>query len=401
MINLDQIDEWIHEVEERPSSASLIIRYIASRLRDLSSRNEELLADNIELRTGKKVEDYESRIANLEYQLDLLKRQLGGEMNWLAPAQAIEVIDFFVYTIKGQVIHVATPVAELEAGKCILRMGNTPEGTGPLRLLATSPTEELLFVYDSGRTMTMPVAEIPAAETANPGWQNAFLAEPHGTEELVTILPVARMTLSDCCMQVSRRGCVKKMMKNSFESHVAKSFVGTGVKGKPDKTCNLVLSGKEDLLVLASREGFIWCLDVSQLPYTIEEVIKLGTTDYLATSFVISSGSQNHNAERKQSILIVTHNGKAINREVSWLEKPASYKSRGQTVFSQARREAGVRIAGAVLVEENDWGAALTGSGEVTLHKVSDLLTSGSMGGEPPAGVVEFITFHAPGATNS
>ncbi len=53
LINLDQIEEWIREVENRPSSAALIIRYIASRLKELSSRNEELLSENIELRTGR------------------------------------------------------------------------------------------------------------------------------------------------------------------------------------------------------------------------------------------------------------------------------------------------------------------------------------------------------------
>ena len=80
MISPDKIDEWIHEVEERPASAELIIRYIANRLSELASRDEELAAQNIELLSGRKVEEYESRIASLEYQLDLLKRQLGGEV---------------------------------------------------------------------------------------------------------------------------------------------------------------------------------------------------------------------------------------------------------------------------------------------------------------------------------
>ena len=80
MISPDKIEEWIREVEERPSSASLILRYIANRLSELASWNEELLAENIELRSGRKVEEYESRIASLEYQVGLLKRQLGGEV---------------------------------------------------------------------------------------------------------------------------------------------------------------------------------------------------------------------------------------------------------------------------------------------------------------------------------
>ncbi len=394
MINPDQIEEWIHEVEGRPSSAPLIIRYIATRLRDLTERNEELLAENIELRTGRKVEEYESRIANLEYQLDLLKRQLGGNGDWKAPAAVVETINFLVYNVKGQVLRVETAVNALASGKEVARFANAPETGGLPRLLATSSTEELLFVFDSGRTQAMPVTDILAAEAGKTDWRNAYLVEPHGGEELVTVLPAARMTLYDCCIQVSRRGCAKKMMKSSFESHVAKSFIGAGVKGKPDKTCNLVLCGKDDLLVLASREGYLWCLDVSQLPYTIEEVLKLSATDYLATSFVLCS-DPDQKPEDKQSILILTNNGKAIHREANWLEKPASYKSRGQPVFSPARREAGARVVSAIAAQENDWGAALSGGGSVTVHKISDLLVSGSLSADQPVDILEFVTFAA------
>ena len=98
--------------------------------------------------------------------------------------------------------------------------------------------EELLFVFDTGRTESLPVTALPVADPERLNWKQAYLVEPHGGEELSAVLPIARMTLADCCVQVSRRGCAKKMMKNAFESHVAKSFIGSGVKGKPDKTCN-------------------------------------------------------------------------------------------------------------------------------------------------------------------
>ncbi len=80
MIIPKKIEEWIKEVEERPTSASIILQYISNRLRDLTDRNEELLAENIALVSGKRVEEYEQRIAHLEYQLELLKRQLGGDL---------------------------------------------------------------------------------------------------------------------------------------------------------------------------------------------------------------------------------------------------------------------------------------------------------------------------------
>ena len=81
MITPEKIEEWIKEAEQRPSSAPLIIQFIANRLRDLAGRNEELLAENIALLTGKRVEEYQQRIAHLEYQLELLKRQLKGELS--------------------------------------------------------------------------------------------------------------------------------------------------------------------------------------------------------------------------------------------------------------------------------------------------------------------------------
>jgi DNA gyrase/topoisomerase IV subunit A len=400
LINPQKIEEWINEVEGRPASAALIIRYIAARLSDLSGRNEALLAENIELRAGQKIEDYESRIANLEYQLDLLRRQMGGDINGKAIfQQAPDTISFFAYTTKGQVLRVETATAGLSAGVSVARFADPPEGVGPLRLLETVPTEELLFVFDSGRTETYPATDIPAQDGMEQiAWRDAFLVEPRGGEELVNILPVARMTLYDCCVQISRRGCTKKMMKSSFESHVAKGFIGAGVKGKPDKTCNLVLCGKDDVLVLASREGFLWSLDVNQLPYTIEEVLKLSAIDYLVTGFTVPSGLvSGQKPADNTSIFILTQNGKVIHREPGWLEKPASYKSRGQAIFSQARREAGARVTVAAAVEKEDWGAALNSKGELTVHKISDLLESGSLPGDSNLDITDFVVFRFPG----
>jgi DNA gyrase/topoisomerase IV subunit A len=403
LINQDQIEDWIHEVEDRPHSAPLIIRYIANRLRTLTDRNEELLAENIELRTGRKVEDYESRIANLEYQLDLLKRQLGEGSIGNLPVLAAESVSLVAYTVKGRMLRLELTMNELASSHCVFSLAIPSDEAELPRLVATSPTEELLFVFDSGRTTTLPVSEIPVVQKKHAGWENAFLVEPHGGEELVTILPVARMTLFDCCLQISRRGCAKKMMKTSFESHVAKSYVGTGVKSKPDKTFDLTLCGNDDLLVLASREGYVWSLDVNQLPYTIEEVVKLGTTDFLSASFTIrQTAVTDEKGDQKSSILFLTQNRKVIHREADWLEKPASYKSRGQQVFSQARRGAGVRVVGAVAVDEKDWGAALSTNGQITVHRISDLLEVGVVSAEDETSIdqtdiLEFVTFSGPG----
>src|SRR6266496_5457808 len=72
-----KIEEWMKEAEARPESAVTIVRLIARRLAELTARNEELLAENIALQNGTRVEEYQKRIAHLEYQLDLLKRRFG------------------------------------------------------------------------------------------------------------------------------------------------------------------------------------------------------------------------------------------------------------------------------------------------------------------------------------
>ena len=60
----NKIDEWMKEAEERPESAVMIVRLIARRLRELSERDQELLAENIALQNGTGVEEYQKRIAN-------------------------------------------------------------------------------------------------------------------------------------------------------------------------------------------------------------------------------------------------------------------------------------------------------------------------------------------------
>ena len=72
-----KIEEWMKEAEERPESAATIVRLAVRRLRELSERNEQLLAENIALQNGSRVEEYQKRIVHLEYQLDLLKQRFG------------------------------------------------------------------------------------------------------------------------------------------------------------------------------------------------------------------------------------------------------------------------------------------------------------------------------------
>src|SRR5215468_4585381 len=105
-----KIDEWMKEAETRPESAVTIVRLVAKRLQELTARNEELLTENIALQNGTRVEEYQKRIAHLEYQLDLLKRRFGADESLLAelPITSVETstLSLLIYNPYGRVFRV-------------------------------------------------------------------------------------------------------------------------------------------------------------------------------------------------------------------------------------------------------------------------------------------------------
>jgi DNA gyrase/topoisomerase IV subunit A len=393
LISPDKIDEWLHEVEERPASAELIIRYIANRLSELTSRDEELAAQNIELLSGRKVEEYESRIASLEYQLELLKRQLGGEVilptETPKPTPIQEAINVLLYHPLGRVIRLEMDPAELVPGQAIAKIvGEVSADRMQPTIMVTSSQEELLFIFDSGRTVAHPVMQLPLSEVDSLDWQQAYYEEPRIKEELAAIQPIAKMPLFDICIQASRRGFVKKIKMSSFTSHLAEAYIGTGVKQPADKTYGLTFTNKDDYFVMVSQEGYIFSMPAERLPTAIEEVIHLGITDHIIAAFVVS---------QKPSILFITQNGKVVHRDTSWLEPASSFKTKGQAMLSKERREAGIRIVGAAPVDVEDWGTFLHVDGELTLHKLADLLARGSVTSrQTTSTILSFAIFRLP-----
>ncbi|OGN91962.1 MAG: hypothetical protein A2Y88_14675 [Chloroflexi bacterium RBG_13_48_10] len=393
LINQNKIDEWIREVEERPGSAALIIQYIANRLSELASREEELAAQNIDLLNGRKVEEYESRIANLEYQLELLKRQLGGEVNLPTEMPAIkppiETINLLVYNPLGLVMRGEMNQVEIASGQTIGRISDW-ESLGDMRpnVLITTSQEELLLLFDSGRTVTLPVSQLPLLSVESLDWQQASVHEPTVKEELAAIHPIAKMSLYETCIQVSRRGFVKKFKTSFLATHITEKYIGTGVKLPADKTCGLTFANKNDLFVMVSQEGYIFSMQADRLPVAIEEVIHLGITDHIVSAFITGN---------KPSLLLITQNGKAVHREVSWLEPASSFKTKGQALLSKERREAGTRLIGAAAVDEADWGVILHSDGTLTTYNLRELLAAGSVpAGNQNASILCFSGFHMP-----
>ena len=379
MITPEKIEEWIKEAEARPSSAPLIIQFIANRLRELAGRNEELLAENIALLTGKRVEEYQQRINHLEYQVELLKRQLKGELSEadladlpLTPGKPapLQPPSLLIYNALGQILRLEIPLSPAPSNPWLTLTDSLPPDLEPPRLLTAPATEELLLVFTSGRASTLPLSSLPLT---HPGaaldWSQATVPdEPRAVEQLACLVPVSRLALAEVFLQASRRGYAKKINTSLAPSILANHFIGTGIRLPADRTFAIALGKKDDRLALVSAEGYLQLLEVASLPTAIEEVVRLGISDHLVAAFVPPA---------QGALLLATQTGKLIHRTLEGLELAASFKTKGQALLSPARREKGVRIVAAAPAAEGDYAAALHLDGGLTLHAVKDLFGSG------------------------
>ncbi len=157
-----KIDEWMKEAEERPESAVTIVKLIARRLRELAERDEELLAENIALQNGTRVEEYQQRIAHLEYQLDLLKRRFGADETALAElptSQAEEsTLSLLAYNAYGRILRVELEEDAQHVGRITSEILNDQEQP---RLLGIPSNGEVMLLFTSGRVSTCAVSGHP------------------------------------------------------------------------------------------------------------------------------------------------------------------------------------------------------------------------------------------------
>jgi DNA gyrase/topoisomerase IV subunit A len=353
----DKIDEWIKEAEERPASALLVLKLVANRLRELTERNEEL-------------EEYQKRIAYLEYQLNLLKRRLGGDESALAElAIESETLSLLVYNAHGRILRL-----EMDPDSSALgRISGEMSANGELpRLLAVPSHEEVLLLFTSGRISTCPVAQIPSVKAGGDwAWdQVALPEEPHAGELLACVMPLSRLPLADFFLQTSRRGCVKKTMTSMAQSILANHYLGRGAIQKSDQSFDALLCQKKDRLALVTYEGHLLGLDVDDLSYTVEERIRLNATDFVVASFALRP---------EDSLFCLTQTGKAVVRDGSVLELSKSPLARGQALIPSSRLDQGVRFIGAVPIRDADRVAVLDAEGNLTLHLADTVTGAGSI----------------------
>ena len=370
----NKINEWMKEAEERPESAVTIVRLVLRRLRELSERNEELLAENIALQNGTRVEEYQKRIIHLEYQLELLKNRFGADggtmlENLSAQTGNTAATNLLIYNAQGRIFRVELDAEIKEIGRM---SGEIITDQEPPRLLAVSSNENLLLLFTSGRVDTCLINDIPTVEPGGTWtWDQAGLPnEPHAGELLACVIPISRLPLSDFFLQVSRRGFIKKTLTSMSESILSNHYIGKGAVHKSDQPLDLSLTRKNDRAALATYEGKVIAFDVEKLSYAIEERLRLSATDYVVGSFILSADT---------SMLCITQTGKVIQRESASIENAKTSSSKGQLLIPPSRLDQGTRFMGAVAARDSDQVAALDSTGRINIHAVSAMTGSGSI----------------------
>jgi DNA gyrase/topoisomerase IV subunit A len=213
--------------------------------------------------------------------------------------------------------------------------------------------------------------DILATREAIVSWpKDALPAAIYAGEALACLAPISKMALNEYFVQVSRRGYVKKISTAMADTILSNRYIGTGVKQPADQTFDLLLCRNEERISLVSLEGNVLCVDISSLPSSIEEVMRLGQSDHLVSAFL---------SPLKNDTLVMTNIAKAIHRTAEFLDSAIGFRQRGKGIYSQKRRDEGVQVVGGGMVHEQDWGFALHQDGSITLHIISDLLSSGTI----------------------
>lgn len=366
MINPSNVGEWMREVQERPESAPHIIREIAQRLIELDRLTEQLRAENLELSSGLKVHQYQARIAELEYQLEIISRQLDPQA-----LANLDKVNLLLYNSSGQVIKLELSSAALSPGATLAKLSDQAGSAADTsRLLAISPTEELLFLFDSGRVTRSPVADLPLSQAKNLSWADAYRADLRSDQELIVILPIGTMASFDQAIQISRRGFGRKIVKSFLQKYVAQGNIGKGIDlaNKTDKALNLTLCNQADAFVIVTRQGQVMRLPAESLPIAANQAIRLDPDDSVMTSFVLGSD---------QSLVVVTREGRAVRYPAGWLKPDTKPGGKGQAIWPRSKTT-GVQVVGALAAGAGDWAAGLKQDGQLVAIKIADIPLSQS-----------------------
>lgn len=316
------------------------------------------------VRSEQKVQEFERKIADLEYQMELLKRQI---QNGTVPI--VKTMKLLVFNPDGNILTVEISPSELVTGSVITRISRLPESKpGEIRMAAVDPQEEILFMFNSGRITTLPAAELPSVHGIDLDWQDAFSIEMRSGETMITTMPITRSPLVEQCIRISRRSAVKIFSREYFQTFIANHNIGKGTKSSADQAFNLTLCNKKDILVMLTREGFISALRADRLSVTAEEIIRLGMNDYLVASFILGVG---------QSLVIASQDGSLYVQKPTWLTLKSAAGGKRRLLLSKGRAGS-IQVIGGAGASDQDWGFLLSANGEIRVHRTEDIPSTGS-----------------------
>lgn len=368
MITQSRIDAWVRQVESMPGLAPVIIRQITSRLLELDAMNERLRAENMSLSSGARVREFEKKIAELEFQLELMKRQVGSG----GAAPEPEAINLLLYNDRGQLVRFEAGQALLakDAGQPFARVAGAPDAASRnFGLIAVRPSDELLFVFSSGRVANVPVDDIFLSEPGSLTWEGAALQEPRSMEELCAVLPITRMTFYDQCVQVSRFGYVKKISNSYLKTFISNNNIGKGTKFDFDRILGLVLCSNDDLFVTASKNGSINSQSTAGLPVSLEELVRFKVNDYMVAALVLVG---------EQLLVALTQDGLFLSQKASWLQ-PAKPGDRRTRTLAAQKKDAALTLAGAAAAGPEDWAVGFRADGALLAVKAGAISGAGLM----------------------
>jgi DNA gyrase/topoisomerase IV subunit A len=306
------------------------------------------------------VKEYERRIAELEFQLDLLKRQLGSG----GGTPQLETTSLLLFNDKGQIIRLAVDDANLAGDQPFSRIEGTPHILSHSYGVVTATSfDQLLLVFSTGRTASLPVEQVPLSTGSGGGWARAYQADLRSMEELACMLPITRLHAYDCCIQVSRFGAARKIAIQYFKTFVSNNNIGKGVKFNFDRILNLTLCNETQLLVLASRGGNLLSLSASALPVALDEIMRFKVNDYVVSALALDPG---------QTMVAVTQNGAAYAQNQAWLQ-PAKAGDRRMRQLLPEKRAEDEALAGAVALGGTDWLIVYRDDGTFTAYRPGGL----------------------------
>lgn len=360
MIKPSKINEWIEEIEQRPLAAPFIVRTLSARLIELDKINEELREENLKLQSGKKIQEYERRIAELEYQIELLKRQAAGGEATLAP---LEQPSLLIYEASGKLLITNFSPATLVSGHTLAAIqGFEAPQLDDIHLLTAGPSDELLFLFDSGRIYTRRTGELTHTPADALDWNNALQADQRSGERLIAVIPITNIPLLDGCLQTSRKGYARFISQDYFSSFLTEKNLGKGIRLASDVLYTLTLCRCEDVYVQVTRNGYISARPAGKLTITLQETLKFDMQDYLVGAFTIRP---------EQHILIAAQNGEVYTQKNPWTD-PSSADGSKRRLLLGGLHAGGVSVIGAGAASTGSWHFRLTTAGNILIGRVED-----------------------------